>query len=137
MFAVRAGFNFKEITGGFGINYWGMRFDYAYAYNYHALTAQHQYLRVSLIVHIDELPIFKAPKGGQIISTTHLVMGNRPKELRTDKILDSKIKYEKIDCYDSDFTSIRPFTFGLIVDNYYTFLKKAFFDTYKLIIPVQ
>lgn len=137
LFAIRGGYNFKEITGGFGIKYWGLCFDYAYAYNYEALMANSQYLRVSLIIRIDELPIFKAPKPEPIRSTSHLIMGGRPKKLKTDKKMDSQIDYELIDCHDSQFISVKPFHIGLTVDNYYSFLKDSFYNTYKFIIPVQ
>ncbi len=136
-FNLRAGFNYKEITAGIGVNYWGMRFDYSYGYNYLSLLSASQYLRVSLLVKIDELPFF-APHPPVIIpSVEHIVLGDRNKALAKNKKMDKQIKYRKIDLLSNNFYISKLFNIGVMVNSYYKFFNYKIFNRIKFVIPVD
>ncbi len=135
--SVRAGFNYKEITAGFGLNYWGFLFDYSYAYHYSSLLASNQYIRASLLVKIDELPFFQPIVPPKIPSVEHIVLGTRNKNLAKNKQMDQNINYLTLDLFDNNFYKINFLPVGLIVPEYYDFLKNVDIKKIKFIIPVQ
>jgi len=134
----RAGFNFKEVTGGIGVKYWGFNLDYAYAWNYQSLLASHQYLRISVIANLDEITfIKKIVPVSKIVTTGHIVMGQRDKKIIEDKTIDAKINYDIIDYHTSDVMEIPDSVVGLIVDNFYSFLNDENIKLIKFMIPVS
>lgn len=138
LFSARAGFNFKEVTAGIGVKYWGFNLDYAYAWNYQALLASHQYMRISVIANLDEITfIKKIVPVSKIPTTGHLVMGQRDKRIVEDKTIDAKINYDIINYHTSNILELEPAILGLIVDDYYQFLKDENIKLIKFIIPVS
>ena len=135
--ALRAGFNFKEITAGLGVSYFGITLDYSYGYNYKTLLSENQYIRISLLADIDKISIIKKIIQTTPIPTTgQIVMGDRNKNIALDKELDKKINYDIINFNTLNLYPISKNFVGIIVDDYYKFLNENF-KQLKFIIPVN
>jgi len=134
----RAGFNFKEVTAGVGVKYGGFNLDYSYAWNYEALLAAHQYIRISVVGNLDEITFIKKVIPVSTIPTMgHIVMGERDKDILKKKDADKNINYDIINYHTSNILDLNVPVLGLTVNKTYNFLNDENFKNIRFVIPVR